>query len=443
MVAVKEIRPGDNEGRQKVTTHWESEIKALERMNELNQDHIVRFIAAFQLCKNDRKDHYLMFEWADGGNLKTLWEEVHHPSLSPSLVQASIKQLFGLAEALSRAHYLPNNASYRHGDLKPANILRFVDGSIVGTLKIGDWGEAKEHNNVTEFRFNKTTAAFATRRYQAPEAETGVNPKFLHQSPKRRTRLYDIWAMGCITLEFMVWLLYGWHGLDKFCKEFVDNSPFYEIYEDAGERKAKVHGAANRWMDHMAKEPICQLDRALGRLLEAVRKGLLVVKLPRRTGSNLAMGSLVSDMSQPPSPPVTRDENGTSTSMKSPSDLGSNQSPVSDLPTIKFTAAEPTMIPVEAKSESSGPVRLLATELKDRLEEILGEEDNDENYWFIDTPRSIPPPDPNRPTYAPRHGGDYTEGTLQKTATLRAANRIQPAPRGLNIPEVDEVRRSL
>ena len=392
-------------------------------MNELNQDHIVRFITAFRLCHKDRKDHYLMFEWADHGNLKTLWEATPQTPLSASLVKAAIQQLFGLAEALSTAHYLPNNASYRHGDLKPANILRFDDGSLIGKLKIGDWGEAKEHNNVTEFRFSKTTAAYTTQRYQAPEVETGVNPRFLHQSRKRRSRLYDIWAMGCITLEFMIWLLYGLEGLNRFNQEFPDKSPFYQISDEGGEQKAKVHSVALWWINHMANEHICQFGQGLGRLLELVREGLLVVKLPRRTGSNLAVGSEL--------PHVTN---------SAPQSLtGSPEAPMPNIPSIKFTPAELTMIPVEPTPEPPGPARLLATDFKKRLEDILGEEDVDDSYWFIDEPRSIPPLDPNRLSYMPTHGEDYAKGTSQSMWNSGPTNNGQVASRGLDAPEAERV----
>lgn len=54
-------------------------------------------------------------------------------------------------------------ASYRHGDLKPANILWFKpkEGdmkNVIGTLKICDWGEAKNKAFATVMRHSKTTA---------------------------------------------------------------------------------------------------------------------------------------------------------------------------------------------------------------------------------------------------------------------------------------------
>ena len=45
-------------------------------------------------------------------------------------------------------------------------------------------------------------------QYEAPEAIGELNGP--------RSRLYDVWSMGCITLEFIIWLLYGNDELNNF-----------------------------------------------------------------------------------------------------------------------------------------------------------------------------------------------------------------------------------
>jgi serine/threonine protein kinase len=130
------------------------------------------------------------------------------------LVKDSVKQLLGLARALCEAHYPRTKPIFRHGDLKPENILWFKGGDgEIGTLKIADWGLARQHNLETEHR-SRTSTGSGTRRYEPPEEETGegiwansltpgqADPK----QQKKRSRLYDVWAMGCITLEFL-WVI--------------------------------------------------------------------------------------------------------------------------------------------------------------------------------------------------------------------------------------------
>lgn len=288
--AVKKIKP--QQDQEEVAKHWEREVLALRMMNDLKQEHIVRFVTAFRRIWNGGEEHYVMFEWASGGNLRRMWKDNPSPPLTSAMVKHVIKQILGLATALAAAHNLRapgfEEASYRHGDLKPENILVFKDGSPFGTLKIGDWGEARYHGKVTAIRPSRTITKFGTRRYEAPEVEVGVRITRLGQSMKRRSRLGDVWALGCITLEFIVWLLYGRKGLDQFNSE-VSGETFYQIEIKNGKRVAHVHRVAVKWMERMAKVDACEPgETALGELLEFVQSSLLVVNLPQRLGSNIA-----------------------------------------------------------------------------------------------------------------------------------------------------------
>jgi serine/threonine protein kinase len=72
MVAVKQIKVDNETDRTNVAIHWEREVGALATMNELNHEHIVRFITAFRRGSLKDPQHYLIFEWANGGNLLNL-----------------------------------------------------------------------------------------------------------------------------------------------------------------------------------------------------------------------------------------------------------------------------------------------------------------------------------------------------------------------------------
>jgi len=331
-------------------------------MNKLDQEHIVRFITAFRRRRQHGEDeHYLMFEWADGGNLRNLWKNMPSPTLTAPLVKDVIKQVLGLAQALDAAHNLNvTGASYRHGDLKPENILVFNKGGSIGTLKISDWGEAREHGQATEMRPSKTTARYGTRLYEAPEVETGITPKRLGQSTKRRSRLYDIWSMGCITLELTIWLLYGAEGLGRFGRE-LGFSSFYQTSVVNGRKVAQVHDVAVRWMDQMADDPRCQVgSTAIGDLLELVRTALLVVKLPRR------LGTILYDMSERSRTDALIDS-GMNATRETPQHVASGENAIGST--------------VQPELESWGPARFHATDFRTRIETIIGE-DQDESYWY-------------------------------------------------------------
>ena len=380
---------------QEVAENWRREVRALRMMNKLNQEHIVQFITAFRRRKRDRtQEHYLMFEWADNGNLRDLWRTMNSHNLTGALVKDVVEQILGLATALQAAHNLnKTEASYRHGDLKPENILCFNGDGQIGTLKIGDWGEAKFHDEdqVTEMRPSRTTAKHGTRRYEAPEVETGVQEKWLGQSRKRRSRLNDIWAMGCITLEFVVWLLYGPDGLKQFGID-VGNESFYQSEVRNGRYVVWVHPAAVRWMDTMALDSACAVGTtALGDLLEVVRTALLVVKLPRRLGTGLPD----TDAARP------RADSGTGTAIarnEAASNLQEDEHLSSDdevptvegVPVVTITrpdsepqheqADEEEKVPVPAEPEEEGPARCLSREFKRRMEHIFLE-DESPGYW--------------------------------------------------------------
>lgn len=395
---------------QDVAEHWEKEVKALRMMNELNQEHIVRFITAFRrLRRSGVEEHYVMFEWANGGNLRNLWERVRFPDLEGSLVKDTIKQILGLASALQAAHNLnKTEASYRHGDLKPENILIFKTGEeTLGTLKIGDWGEAKYHgeNQVTEMRSKKTTARFGTRRYEAPEVVTGIKVKRENQPEKRRSRLYDIWAMGCITLEFIVWLLYGLDGLNKFNQD-VDGDTFYQTSIENGIKVARLHDAVVRWMDHMANEPACELgSTAIGDLLDIVRSSLLVVKLPSRGGLSFMTAINEADETAEADRPRADSLIGHDAGRPARSDLNSGMDsltvldtpPPSVVPAFVVTGAEgdtedsiQDIQPVQPLPGLSGPARCLASTFSDKVDQIWCEDDI-VGYWDTHTHHSRVP----------------------------------------------------
>jgi serine/threonine protein kinase len=270
VVAVKAFR----QSGPRAGDDWMKEVNALYRMNALERSHIVRFMTAFTRGRLENLEHYVMFEWADGGNLDNLWDEYSTPNLSVRLTKWVVKQLHGLAEALAAAHEI----LYRHGDLKPANILWFRGGDGHGILKIGDWGEAKGHDIATALRHD-TTAKYATRRYEPPE--TGLQSSQDPGTRNVRSRLYDVWGLGCITLEFVIWLLYGRGGLKTFNKDnqgnYGESCMFYE--PNFAKKTAKVHPTVMRYIEHMAKDPLCQQGQtALGDILDVVRTGLLVVE---------------------------------------------------------------------------------------------------------------------------------------------------------------------
>lgn len=477
-VAVKELR--DAGDRQKLFRSWEKEADILRKMNKLEQPHIVRFFTAFKRGIPGNESHYLMFEWADGGNLRDFWKTFNRPALNADLVKATVRQILGLAEAISRAHYpvstpSPSGMNFRHGDLKPENILWFKDGGDrdgIGTFKIGDWGLAKQHQFFTELRSFRTTTSGGTRIYEPPEEAASQGAKLLvpGRTGKKRSRLYDIWAMGCITLEFLIWLVYGYDQAEQFIAKIIQSNPnaprFYQVRQDnINQSVATVHEVAEKWMDHMAKDPIFSAgETALGNVLELLRKRLLVVKLPERLGTSdfrsndimtprrdaLSDGAIIAD----PVDHSTTSEMAKSSTREIPgivlSEPEETQAELTqETPGIVVTEPEAPQDSQDADPKlfsrlfsKPGWERARSDQFYDSMLEIAGEDEKD-SYWFTG------PPNPSKGPYADivhviRQGGTYqavdSEGITEsrKHGTAPKSESAQMA--GLVVPSSNQVR---
>jgi serine/threonine protein kinase len=277
--------PGGCNGTNGTSEVWDTEASALTQLSDVVHDNLIQCIAAID--KTDR--YYFLFPWADGGSLRDFWDNTPCPVLSAGFVRAVITQFDGMAQALRELHDfrgkrspyrlgeaddLDDGGGIRHGDLKPENILRFVGENDIGILKIADMGLAKHHLKNTRLRQKVTSTKYGTTRYEPPEVEHSLNAL---------SRLYDIWSMGCITLELLIWLLRGNDELVKF-DELLDPAkpgrPFYFIKETGGMKEAAIRDEVNAYIGMLEEDPRCEKGTALGDLLDVVKNKLLVISLP-------------------------------------------------------------------------------------------------------------------------------------------------------------------
>ncbi|KNB16432.1 hypothetical protein FOXG_14799 [Fusarium oxysporum f. sp. lycopersici 4287] len=340
-VALKELK---NLSEQNYNVHvsWLNEANALFQIAELRHKHLISQATAFK--QGERR--FIMLEWANGGTLRDIWQTESHDRsfLDGNKVMRVLEELTGLASALSKLHgtntrtktakatsadrtkkgatsrsktifsqgqadgdgnrlTVPkirfegvssddgddssDNAEeqhWRHGDLKPENILHFRDEKSpwLGTLKIADLGLAKQHVFATTQRQDPTRQRYTTSHYEAPEVITTMNSRV------PRSRRYDIWSMGCIIFEYMIWLLYGYEeGLRSFYNEEKDINTHQEtLYftADLITRQAQVSDVARSWISHILDvDPECNraTPSVIRDLVVLVRDKLLVVDLPQ------------------------------------------------------------------------------------------------------------------------------------------------------------------
>ena len=178
-------------------------------------------------------------------------------------------QLRSLADALRAIHNLQttgipaSNATLAapvpgmqksgwHHDLKPENILYYRDRvSKDGKLCIADFGSGKVHT----YRSGSinTGSANGTLTYEPPEA----------QSEGRTSRPYDVFSLGCVFLELLIWAVYDYQSVKTFTSERVARrSPgsLVDIVEDDGFWQRTEDGvftlreAVTNWIQRLKQE---------------------------------------------------------------------------------------------------------------------------------------------------------------------------------------------
>ncbi|KAF5670735.1 serine threonine kinase [Fusarium circinatum] len=258
---------------------WQDELDKLKRIQSLNQRHIVKLITTF---RRGEKDFYFTSEASDAGNVRDFWKTFPRV-LTAKLVRSVTEQLHGLVSAsfevgLTTA-LMEVDALVSNHNLNPENILWFKEGNgadhKVGTMK------TCHQSGATEL---VSTRSLSAQIYTPPEQRASAWNMMVYPD--------DMWAMGCITLEFMIWLLYGYAGLSKFHQDMEPGLPELDTnrhFWQSSPNGSNVHPVVLDWMSHMAKDPVCKVGQtALGDLLKFTRDRLLVVNVfPRSNFGSL------------------------------------------------------------------------------------------------------------------------------------------------------------
>ncbi|KAI0113791.1 kinase-like domain-containing protein [Nemania sp. FL0031] len=192
---------------------FEMEKNTLERFQGLSSLAIVQLLASYEMQANDIDrtpiTYNLLFHRANG-NLSQFWESSRH-SQDEYIVPWIAEQCWRLADALNFIHmgYLdfgsdsdkPNHFYGIHGDIRPENILRLPAVSVgefqsLGRLVIGGFG-------LTNF-YPENTGSI-TSSSEASSSVTYSTPEFMPGG--KISRKADIWALGCVFLDFITWFL--------------------------------------------------------------------------------------------------------------------------------------------------------------------------------------------------------------------------------------------
>jgi serine/threonine protein kinase len=278
--AVKEFRE-----HRSIKDDFHREQSMLHELRRYPHNHIVVHLTSW--IQEDK--YYLLFPYASC-NLREYMKRNPKPTLNKKFVVWILRQFRGLADAVRNVHNLreysprsqnasldvPKQPGFQQGyhhDIKPENIL-FFEGKVPedARLKLADFGLGKVHNLRSGSRFKDSrktglTGAFPT--YEAPEG-------YLKKAISRPS---DMWALGCVFLEMLVWIFVPTEPAEEAFVQARSEVAFphvVQILDDAFWRfNRDLTGAVLRpgvlkWIGRV--ESLSQGKRAFQRILECVKE---------------------------------------------------------------------------------------------------------------------------------------------------------------------------
>ncbi|KAI0117915.1 kinase-like protein [Nemania sp. FL0031] len=285
--AVKRLTRFPNPHAENNKKYFELEVEALKKFCLRNERYIIKLLATYEI---DGRYH-LLFPVADG-NLGDLWKTSSNTSPPVSIPGATLwlaQECLGIAQALGKIHqftFSPPRGVPRdeplepseirrhgiHGDIKPQNVLWFRklpnhlqncnSNSVpdLGFLQLSDFGTVYFHRDRS---IMKNEILVKNNSYRAPESDLDGD----NGSPA-----LDIWAFGCLYLDFITWFLCGLHAVDQeFPERRTQDEPdpsepglprqdtFFITSRHWFRRKDLqiVKPNVTEWIEHLHKHPKC------------------------------------------------------------------------------------------------------------------------------------------------------------------------------------------
>lgn len=300
---------------------FKHEAEMLMKFSDDTHQHLISLLATYEQFKK----FYLIFPWA-GADLETYWKRKNpRPSMNYETIRWVAEQCCGLAEALSKIHQYNSNEWKRHpehpkaqqrlqaptttrpryqfgrhGDIKPQNVLWFQDRhdrNRNGTLKITDFGLTEINTRLSMF-YEPDIKAAVSPSYRPPEFDLVGT----------RGRSHDIWALGCLYLDFVTWLLGGWELVEDFARKRQAPDPmwsdiptdtFFEIVRCKGDGSiaVMVKEAVSRFIDDLHRHARC--TEYLHDFLNLIQMEMLVIKPPAcnsKEKGRIEVGELVTKL---------------------------------------------------------------------------------------------------------------------------------------------------
>ena len=198
------------------------ELRILDELRKFPHKHIVTHLATWI-----QDGGYCMLFPCAQCNLRQYMKSVIFGASTKENIIWLLRQFLGLAGAVQLIHNLSIDApsplapsltashpgerkSGWHHDLKPENILYYrIPGPRRGTFQISDFGSAKVHTYRSGTGSVNTRSINGTLTYEPPESK----------SESATSRPYDVWSLGCVFLELLIWAILGLQSVEQFAEQ--------------------------------------------------------------------------------------------------------------------------------------------------------------------------------------------------------------------------------
>ncbi|KAL8747676.1 MAG: hypothetical protein Q9190_000472 [Brigantiaea leucoxantha] len=247
---------------------FEKELRILDELSKHRLKHIVTHLASW--TQDD--EYYMLFPYAQSNLRQYMQRYQYDPQVKETNLWL-LNRFRDLALAIKAIHNLTPDRSQEpvhtlsappsgmrksgwHHDLKPENILFFPEYALrnptdsdwdagSGTFSIADFGSGK----VSTYRSGSanTRSPNGTLTYEPPEATI----------EGATSRPYDVWSLGCVFLEMLIWAFFGCSSVSSFTNDRHDKKDperalmtdaFWQINEN---KKLILRPSVVKWIEKL------------------------------------------------------------------------------------------------------------------------------------------------------------------------------------------------
>ncbi|KAK4448301.1 hypothetical protein QBC34DRAFT_117440 [Podospora aff. communis PSN243] len=231
--------------------------------------------------------YYVLFPWTDCGSLEELMTAGYWTPPSSEVFSWGLRQMVSLMDGLKALH----DINVRHRALCPTNILLVGrPGSVTKERRLviaglqpkplREMGKVTYFRTVTNSRDKSVAGTVEDVRYQ-DDART-LHPIRGHGGPFSRKS--DVWSIGVIFLEFIIWLFQGVEAIDNFRESSG------EINFDGYEVKLQADGeneVFSRALGTLREVPRCAAGTVWRDLIDILDNSVLAEESSRYTSAEL------------------------------------------------------------------------------------------------------------------------------------------------------------